>query len=99
MVVGLLMMTGSDTDTSTLTAHLKPSTALSCSQVTLWLQRALVTSHLQAHLATQHRILYFVSLLCFAMLALQSAQREIALWFKAEELADYTPTTCAWVYE
>jgi hypothetical protein len=31
--------------------------------------------------------------------ALQAAQREIALWFKAEELASYEPTTCAWVYE
>lgn len=33
---------------------------------------------------------------CFCV---QSAQREIALWFKAEELASYEPTTCAWVYE
>ncbi|KAF8059183.1 NDK1 [Scenedesmus sp. PABB004] len=31
--------------------------------------------------------------------SVESAAREIALWFKAEELADYTPTTCAWVYE
>ncbi|KAF6257006.1 nucleoside diphosphate kinase [Scenedesmus sp. NREL 46B-D3] len=31
--------------------------------------------------------------------SVESAQREIALWFKAEELADYTPSTAAWVYE
>jgi len=30
---------------------------------------------------------------------MQSAQREIALWFKAEELASYEPPTCAWLYE
>ena len=30
---------------------------------------------------------------------LQSAQREIALWFKAEELAEYTTATAGWVYE
>lgn len=31
--------------------------------------------------------------------SVEAAQREIALWFKAEELASYEPTTCAWVYE
>jgi hypothetical protein len=30
---------------------------------------------------------------------MQSAQREIALWFKAGELASYEPSTCAWLYE
>ena len=32
-------------------------------------------------------------------LALQSAQKEIALWFKAEELADYNVMTKAAIYE
>ncbi|GMH37107.1 hypothetical protein BSKO_04980 [Bryopsis sp. KO-2023] len=29
----------------------------------------------------------------------ESAQKEIALWFKSEELADYTPCAKSWVYE
>jgi nucleoside-diphosphate kinase len=30
---------------------------------------------------------------------LQSAQREIALWFKPEELAEWKPSINSWVYE
>jgi nucleoside-diphosphate kinase len=29
----------------------------------------------------------------------ESAQREIALWFKPEELSDWTPTISTWIYE
>jgi nucleoside-diphosphate kinase len=29
----------------------------------------------------------------------ESAQREIALWFKPEELSNWTPTISAWIYE
>lgn len=29
----------------------------------------------------------------------ESAQREIALWFSPEEIAEYTPVTKPWVYE
>ena len=30
---------------------------------------------------------------------LQSAQREIALWFKPDELADYSRVIDSWIYE
>ncbi len=33
------------------------------------------------------------------VLLLQSAQREIALWFNPDELADYTPVATPWIYE
>jgi nucleoside-diphosphate kinase len=29
----------------------------------------------------------------------ESAEREIALWFKPEELSDWTPTISTWIYE
>jgi nucleoside-diphosphate kinase len=29
----------------------------------------------------------------------ESAEREIALWFKPEELTDWTPTISTWIYE
>lgn len=31
--------------------------------------------------------------------ALETAQREIALWFKEEELSDWTPTVMEWIHE
>ena len=31
--------------------------------------------------------------------AIETAQREIALWFKDEELAPWTPSTQSWLYE
>ncbi|MEM9772199.1 MAG: nucleoside-diphosphate kinase [Cyanobacteria bacterium P01_D01_bin.73] len=31
--------------------------------------------------------------------AVETAQKEIALWFKAEELADWTPELTGWLYE
>ena len=31
--------------------------------------------------------------------SVESAQREIALWFDATELADYTPVATPWLYE
>lgn len=31
--------------------------------------------------------------------SVNSAMREVALWFRADELAAYTPATSAWVYE
>lgn len=31
--------------------------------------------------------------------SVDSAAREIALWFRADELAAYTPATAAWLYE
>jgi hypothetical protein len=30
---------------------------------------------------------------------MQSANREVALWFKEEELAEYLPVATPWVYE
>jgi nucleoside-diphosphate kinase len=29
----------------------------------------------------------------------ESAQKEIALWFRAEELAEWTPANVSWIYE
>ena len=31
--------------------------------------------------------------------SVESAEREIALWFKPEELADYEPALSNWIYE
>jgi nucleoside-diphosphate kinase len=31
--------------------------------------------------------------------AVDTAQREIALWFKAEELVSWQPTLTSWIYE
>ena len=31
--------------------------------------------------------------------AVDTAQREISLWFKPEELADWQPTLATWIYE
>jgi nucleoside-diphosphate kinase len=31
--------------------------------------------------------------------SVDSAMREIALWFKADELADYEPVATTWIYE
>lgn len=31
--------------------------------------------------------------------SVESAQKEIALWFKKEELVQYTPALHAWIYE
>lgn len=31
--------------------------------------------------------------------SVESAMREIALWFRADELADYEPVTATWIYE
>ena len=31
--------------------------------------------------------------------AVETAQREIALWFKEDELATWTPTMSTWIYE
>jgi len=31
--------------------------------------------------------------------SVESANREVALWFKQEELADYTPVATPWIYE
>lgn len=31
--------------------------------------------------------------------AVETAQREISLWFKPEELADWSPTLTSWIYE
>lgn len=31
--------------------------------------------------------------------AVETAQREISLWFKAEELVDWSPTLTSWIYE
>lgn len=31
--------------------------------------------------------------------SVESAKREIALWFKKEELVDYHPSQHAWIYE
>ena len=40
-----------------------------------------------------------VCLVDVAWLILQSAQKEISLWFKSEELADYNVMTKAAIYE
>jgi nucleoside-diphosphate kinase len=31
--------------------------------------------------------------------AVESAKKEIALWFKPEEITSYTPPSAAWIYE
>lgn len=36
---------------------------------------------------------------CHGSDSVESAEKEIALWFKKEELCDYKPTMSAWIYE
>lgn len=43
---------------------------------------------------------FFVSSnICHGSDAVESAQKEIALWFKPEELVDWTANNSAWIYE
>ncbi len=37
--------------------------------------------------------------ICHGSDSVDSAKKEIALWFKEEELVDWTPTEQQWIYE
>ena len=48
----------------------------------------------------EHFVLFQVGRnICHGSDAVESANHEIALWFKPEELCDYTSNSAAWLYE
>ena len=46
-----------------------------------------------------HFCLIFFRNICHGSDSVKTAKKEIALWFKDEELVDWEPATYSWVYE
>ena len=44
-------------------------------------------------------LLFACSNICHGSDSVESANKEIALWFKPEELVDWKPVSADWVYE